>query len=265
MKPWIADYYHLLHRPSLTRVNSGPETVRQGFGGLGARRFGRLFIIEGEWVYKEIIAGAQSRREPHRGRAVSRSALPYREVLRNGSCIAGRVLEDAVKRAGSVSFVRGGAAMLDLDSPFFFTHTALLRISYRHWTGQELVARELDAAQAVRALYEAPFAVVSHDAGCDPVFTYGNRRALELFEMQWDEFTALPSRLSAEPATQEERNRLLARVSSEGYADDYAGMRISKTGRRFMIRAATLWNLIDGEGRYRGQAALIRHWDPATR
>ena len=151
---------------------------------------------------------------------------------------------------------------LDLDSPFLFEHVALLRGSYRHWTGKALLEGELSPVDAVRALYEAPFAVVSHDAQPDPVFSYGNRQALQLFDMAWDEFTALPSRLSAEPVNQKERYRLLAQVSTRGYSDDYAGIRISKTGRRFMIRAATVWNLIDGEGRYRGQAAVIREWQP---
>jgi MEKHLA domain len=150
--------------------------------------------------------------------------------------------------------------MIDFDSPFLFEHAALLRNSYRHWTGNTLLASEVSPADAVRALYEAPFALVSHDAQPDPVFTYGNRLALQLFEMTWDEFTALTSRLSAEPANQKERYRLLAQVSTQGYSDHYSGVRISKTGRRFMIRAATVWNLIDGEGYYRGQAAVIREW-----
>lgn len=150
--------------------------------------------------------------------------------------------------------------MPDLDLPFFFAHTALLRASYRHWTGHDLVTPELDGTQAVPVLFDAPFAVLSHDAQADPVFTYGNRRALELFEVPWIEFTALPSRLSAGAENRYERERLLARVSSYGYIDDYAGVRVSASGRQFMIRGATLWNLIDGEGRYRGQAALIREW-----
>jgi hypothetical protein len=56
----------------------------------------------------------------------------------------------------------------------------------------------------------------------------------------------------------------LAQVSTQGYSDHYSGIRISKTGRRFMIRAATVWNLIDGEGYYRGQAAIIREWQAQT-
>jgi hypothetical protein len=158
----------------------------------------------------------------------------------------------------------GGAMTLDIDSPFLFEHVALLRGSYRHWTGKDLLEAELSPVDAVRELYEAPYAVVSHDMQPDPVFTYGNRLALQLFEMAWDEFTTLPSRLSAEPVDQKERYRLLAQVSTQGFSDNYSGVRISKNGRRFMIRAATIWNLIDIEGIYRGQAAVIREWQTIT-
>jgi hypothetical protein len=150
--------------------------------------------------------------------------------------------------------------MPDIDSPFMAAHTALLRGSYRRWTGTDLLAPDLGPAEAARVLFDAPFAVVSHDTRADPVFTYGNRLALALFEMDWDEFTVLPSRLSAVAEDQGERLRLLAGVGTRGYADNYAGIRISKTGRRFLISDATVWNLIDEAGGYRGQAACIRHW-----
>ena len=75
------------------------------------------------------------------------------------------------------------------------------------------------------------------------------------------EFTALPSRLSAETINQAERARLLDRVTRHGYIDDYSGIRIAKSGRRFMIRNATIWNLLDADGQHYGQAALIRTWD----
>ena len=89
----------------------------------------------------------------------------------------------------------------------------------------------------------------------NPVFNYGNVCAQQLFGMDWHEFTQLPSRLSAEPLAREERARLLARVTQHGYVDDYAGVRIAKDGTRFMIRNATVWNLMDQDGRYCGQAA----------
>ena len=53
---------------------------------------------------------------------------------------------------------------------------------------------------------------------------------------------------------------LLARVAAHGYIDDYAGVRVSRTGRRFGIEGATVWNLIDGEGRHQGQAATCAVW-----
>lgn len=112
-------------------------------------------------------------------------------------------------------------------------------------------------------LWNAPRAVVAHGTQADPIFFYGNRLALELFEMDFAAFTALPSRYSAEPLAREERAALLERVTRDGYIDDYAGIRISSSGRRFRIENATVWNLIDADGVYRGQAATFSEWEPA--
>lgn len=139
-------------------------------------------------------------------------------------------------------------------------HVRILCSSYRHWTGRDLLDPAADNADIVKQLDEAPFALVSHGTEPDPIFNYANRTALRLFEMNWDDFTSMPSRLSAEPLAQQERDRLLARVGSHGYIDDYNGIRISSTGKRFMIRDATVWNLLDESGQPYGQAALLRDW-----
>lgn len=136
----------------------------------------------------------------------------------------------------------------------------ILGNSYRHWTGHHLLDPAIDGEEAVVALNQASYAVVSHGTEADPIFNYANRMALQLFEMTWTDFTALPSRLSAEPVVQEERDRLLLRVSTHGYIDDYSGVRISSTGKRFLIRNATVWNLLDELGQPYGQAALLREW-----
>ena len=143
-------------------------------------------------------------------------------------------------------------------------HVRLLRTSYHHWTGGHLLAPAIDDAAAVALLETADFALLSHGVEDDPVFNYGNALALHLFEMPWEAFTALPSRLSAEPLLREERALLLERVGRNGYIDDYAGVRISSSGQRFLIRNATVWNLLDEAARPYGQAALIRRWDPLT-
>ena len=60
----------------------------------------------------------------------------------------------------------------------------------------------------------------------DRLFNYGNRRALELWELSWEEFTCMPSHKSAEPVTQEERD----------------------------------WNIIDRQNQRCGQAAVYSKW-----
>lgn len=104
--------------------------------------------------------------------------------------------------------------------------------------------------------------MVSHGTEADPLLTYGNARALALWEMSWDELTQTPSRLTAEPVHRDERARLLARTRAHGFVDDYAGVRISKTGRRFRIEQAIVWNLTDAAGNHRGQAATFERWTP---
>ncbi len=147
------------------------------------------------------------------------------------------------------------------ENDYLAGHAALLLHSHRHWTGRDLVDPGLAPAQAARALYHAPFAVLSHDAAAEPRFTYANLAAQRLFEMPWSEIVGLPSRRSAEPVAQAERERLLARVAQQGYIDDYSGVRIAGSGRRFRIRRATVWNLLDAAGRPCGQAACFGDWE----
>lgn len=59
------------------------------------------------------------------------------------------------------------------------------------------------------AMFKAPFVCLAHnifEEGVeDPLFTYANKAALELFEGDWDTLIGLPSRNSAEPESQEVR------------------------------------------------------------
>ena len=83
-----------------------------------------------------------------------------------------------------------------------------------------------------------------------------------MFALAWEDFTRLPSRKSAEPVNQAERARLLAEVSRQGHIRDYQGVRISSTGRRFRVRRALVWNILDKRGEVVGQAAAFSEWDP---
>lgn len=148
-----------------------------------------------------------------------------------------------------------------MSSPLVAPHPdprlALIVESCARLTSRALIAPGEEVAQA---LWLAPAVVVAHGVEDDPVFFYGNRAALALFEMSFADFTRLPSRFSAEPLAREERAALLARVSRDGFIADYAGVRIAASGRRFGIEGALVWNLIDEHGRCHGQAACFDRW-----
>ena len=139
-------------------------------------------------------------------------------------------------------------------------HVQRLLSSLRRWTGRNLIDPTLPTEEQARALFDAPFAVLSHNTSADPVLNYANRAGLKLFELSWRELTQLPSRATAEPIHQEERAGLLARVGAQGFIDDYQGVRISKSGRRFEIERARVWNLVDEKGGPYGQAAPFPRW-----
>lgn len=129
--------------------------------------------------------------------------------------------------------------------------------SYKRLTGQDLFPSGSDIASA---LWELPQVILAHGTQADPIFFYGNRMALELFELTPSQIIQMPSRLSAELMEREAREKFLQRVTQNGFIDDYEGVRVSSSGKRFMIKQATVWNLIDRDGQLHGQAATFCEW-----
>ena len=137
----------------------------------------------------------------------------------------------------------------------------LLRGSFARIVGGSLIPDGLDDVEAADWLYrEAPYCLLAHDTSDDPKFVYGNKAVQRCFEYGWQELTSLPSRLSAEQPNRAERQRLLDMVHRQGYISDYQGIRIAKSGRRFRIEGATVWELRDADGVRHGQAAMFRSW-----
>jgi hypothetical protein len=147
-----------------------------------------------------------------------------------------------------------------LDHAFYKNHGELLYTTYNKITGKHLVEANTSVDSRIIDLYKAQFAIVSHGIEDDPVFNFGNKVALELFALSWPEFIALPSRHSAEAMEREERKKLLNEVSQNGFIDDYSGIRIASTGKRFLINQALVWNLMNDQGCYCGQAAMFKQW-----
>lgn len=148
----------------------------------------------------------------------------------------------------------------DLQFPWqqeaLIRHSQRLLHSFQHWTGRSLLNASGSPTEIAQQLFEAPFVLVSHGTEPDPVFNYGNRRALELWELDWEQFTRMPSRKTAEPMVQEERDRLLAETAIKGFVSNFSGVRISSTGKRFQIEDGIIWNILDEQNQRCSQAAV---------
>jgi len=144
--------------------------------------------------------------------------------------------------------------------PVIVRWTQRLLDSYRNWIGRDLLERIGDLDYQAQALYQSPFVVVSHGLQDDPILNYGNQMALELWELTWEQLVKTPSRLTAEPVNRAEREWMLEQVRTSGYLDTYRGVRVSSTGRRFLVDKAIVWNVLDEQGQRVGQAATFSHW-----
>ena len=146
------------------------------------------------------------------------------------------------------------------DPNFLIRQTRMIVSSYRHWVKASLWPMTNPDSVLAEEVFYAPFILASAGTEEDPILNYGNQKALELWQMDWDAFTKTPGRKTAETMEQDVRGQFLATVKKQGYIDNYSGIRISSTGKRFEIQHATVWNLIDNRGDYAGQAAVFRNW-----
>jgi len=133
--------------------------------------------------------------------------------------------------------------------------------------GRGLLAGDADRPARLRAqeLFAAAEVLLAHD-GADPSLdpgprlVYANRAALRLWRRTWAEMVGMPSRLTAEAQQRLARSQALAQALRSGGIRNYGGIRIDSHGRRFQIRGARIWSLIDADGQRCGQAAAFEDW-----
>ncbi len=147
------------------------------------------------------------------------------------------------------------------NNPKIIQWTQYLLDSYILLVKQELIPRDGTPTDQAERLFNSTFVVASHGLQDDPVLNYGNQTALDLWEMDWDTFTQTPSRLTAEPVNREERARMLQQAQMQGYISDYRGVRISRTGKRFIVEQAMIWNIQQLDGTALGQGATFFTWE----
>lgn len=137
-------------------------------------------------------------------------------------------------------------------------HVKLLLNSYKKFVHSELINRTGDADQDLAIIESAEFILVSHDGTNDPILNYGNNSALDLWELSWGEFVKTPSRKTAELDLREKRQEMLMVVEKQGCYKNYSGVRVSSTGKRFMIKDTVVWNVVNEIGEKIGQAATFK-------
>jgi predicted DNA-binding protein (UPF0251 family) len=141
-----------------------------------------------------------------------------------------------------------------MDKP---THVKLLLDSFKKFVNRDLIERTGDAEDDFRIINNSSIIVASHNGAEDPILNFGNQAALNLWELEWDEFVKVPSRKTAELDLREKREEMLKIAEKNGFFDNYEGVRISATGKRFMIKKAIIWNVINEAGEKVGQAATF--------
>lgn len=141
------------------------------------------------------------------------------------------------------------------------TPTATLNLldnAYRYWTGGGLPCTLIEPRSRAAWIHrESPYGLVFHNNDDDPLFIYGNERALSCFKYSREIFYGMPSRFSASAVDREARQALLKSVTTSGIAWGYNGYRVDRHGHPFMIYDGVVWEVLNDTGKRLGQAALF--------
>ena len=148
--------------------------------------------------------------------------------------------------------------VLKLNHSFYKTQAELIASSYENFTGAPLLP--YSERPNIEELYSAPLIILSHGVEDDPLFNFSSKLGLDLFGYEFEDFILLPSRKSAEMVEREERDKLLKEVAENGFIPNYRGIRVASNGKRFYIENAVVWNLVDKENVYHGQAAAFTEY-----
>ncbi|MBC1501232.1 MEKHLA domain-containing protein [Listeria weihenstephanensis] len=134
----------------------------------------------------------------------------------------------------------------------------LIEQSYEHWTRKKLPTPSIMEEERLRWLDEqSPYGLLVQNNNEEPLFIYANKQAQIIFGYSLEEFLSTPSRKSAPPQMQRDRECLLEKVTTQGILMGYHGTRVDKQGMLFEIKNGMIWNLISKSGETIGMAALI--------
>ena len=146
---------------------------------------------------------------------------------------------------------------VSLDNMDKIGHVKILLDSFEKLVQKQIIVRTGDPTKDLKLIEEGAFVLVSHNGEEDPILNYGNQFALDLWELNWDDFIKTPSRKTAEIDLRTRREEVLKIAMIKGFYDEYEGIRISSKGKRFRIKNAIIWNVLNKHNGRIGQAAYF--------
>ena len=154
----------------------------------------------------------------------------------------------------SFLYKQNNVSLGDMDK---IEHVKILLDSFEKLVKKQIIVRTGDSAKDLKLIEESEFVLLSHNGEQDPKLNYGNQFALDLWELNWDDFIKTPSRETAEIDLRTRREEVLKIVKEKGFYDKYEGIRISSSGKRFKIKNAIIWNVLNESEVRIGQAAYF--------
>jgi hypothetical protein len=129
--------------------------------------------------------------------------------------------------------------------------------SYRRLLGHDLIERSGAAAEDARRLFDLPLAVLAHDASPAPLLDWANLAAARAFDATPEALLGRPSAATAPADAVADRRTLFDVLARQGFVTGYSGVRVSLTGRRFVIDDVAVFEVTDAAGHPAGHAAVI--------
>ena len=151
-------------------------------------------------------------------------------------------------------YKQNNVSLVNMDK---IKHVETLLDSFEKLVQKQIIVRTGDPIEDLKLIEGGEFVLVSHNGGKDPILNYGNQFALNLWELNWKDFTKTPSRKTAEIDLRARREEMLKIAKEKGFYDEYEGIRVSSTGKRFRIKNAIIWNVLNKDNATIGQAAYF--------
>jgi hypothetical protein len=153
-------------------------------------------------------------------------------------------------------------AIPSLENEFQDAFMARVVDSFLRVTGMSLTAQTgIDSSSLGRGIYFGDFALLCHRGDDGAVLNYANAFAQHLWDADWDTLVSMPSVATAPPEAVASRAKLMDKVARDNFVADYGGVRVSRTGRLFRIKNATVWRLLDETGGAFGVGAYFRDYE----